>query len=454
MSRPRVFLLGAALLVLLLALSPLVPRGEGDGGLRPSGRDQSAGWAEGWMLSSSPGAGRITATMRTEIDRVVAAGRTAGRLSGKQPIGRLVSAFERCADLDGQTYCLGVGWTDQTQAQVQARITVAARARTLGREATGDLDALDALARTAALPPAARARAERAELVRAARSVAKVWVLRHEIQGVPLPAGFLEEHPEARAPAPTQAAEAQATQAAPAATSTPPPTTARGSTQPTSAFTAPQCPTCPITPSPSPSPSPTAVPVKTIADYPAKGIILDPTQVAEQTRTYWCGPTSMQMIAWGWKGVDKGQDYWAGKLGTTTSGTSITDMVRVTNGNTGWDLPSHAGKYVVLDVGDFTFQQWLLLNMKHIVDYTAPLIYHPILLKRFYPYLDDDASGHYQVGRGYLEQDGKPTEVSYFEPWNQQRFDPSEPYINRVQWRDAYRSYRANLAHPLHNIGV
>ena len=33
----------------------------------------------------------------------------------------------------------------------------------------------------------------------AARSVAKVWVLRHAIQGVPLPDDFLERHPEARA---------------------------------------------------------------------------------------------------------------------------------------------------------------------------------------------------------------------------------------------------------------
>jgi len=194
--------------------------------------------------------------------------------------------------------------------------------------------------------------------------------------------------------------------------------------------------------------------VKTIADYPTKGLILDPTRVAEQVRSYWCGPTSMQMIAWGWKGEDRGQDHWATKLGTTTSGTSIFDMVRVTNGNTGWDLPSHAGKYVVLDIGDFTYEQWLLLNMRHIVDYRAPLIYHPVLLKQFYPYLDDDASGHYQVGRGYLERADRPTEVSYFEPWNQQRFDPSEPFISRVQWRDAFKSYRGNLAHPAHNIGV
>ena len=33
----------------------------------------------------------------------------------------------------------------------------------------------------------------------AARSVAKVSMLRHAIQGVPLPADFLDRHPEARA---------------------------------------------------------------------------------------------------------------------------------------------------------------------------------------------------------------------------------------------------------------
>ena len=39
--------------------------------------------------------------------------------------------------------------------------------------------------------------------------------------------------------------------------------------------------------------------------------------------------------------------------------------------------------------------------MRHIVDYRSPLVLHPVLLKRYYPYLDDDASGHFQVGRGY-----------------------------------------------------
>ena len=63
MSRPRVFLLGAALLVLLLALTPLIPRGEDGDGLRPSGRQQS------WALADAPGAGRVTPAMRAEIER-------------------------------------------------------------------------------------------------------------------------------------------------------------------------------------------------------------------------------------------------------------------------------------------------------------------------------------------------------------------------------------------------
>ena len=48
---------------------------------------------------------------------------------------------------------------------------------------------------------------------------------------------------------------------------------------------------------------------------------------------------------------------------------------------------------------------------------------------------------------------GNP-QLGYFEPWDQSKFDPSEPAIGRVQWRNAYRSYRANLDHFQHNLGV
>lgn len=425
MSRPRTLAIAAAgSLAVLLALTPLIPRGtDDDGSILPSGGGKGG-------LQPRPaetaGASRITPDMRAEIDRVVDQGRAVGRVSGKAGLANLVDDAVRCADFEGQRYCLGVGWTDQTQAQVQARMRTAARisARGTGQVTeTGDLDADATVERFARMSPTARADAERAELEDAARSVAKVWLLRHEIQGVPLPADFLAEHPEA-AVSTTDAAKAGAkpSASAPAATATP----ATTSTTKT----------------------------KTHRDYPRRSTILDPAKVSEQHMSYWCGPTSMQMIAWNWAGKARSQAHWASMLGTTTSGTSITDMVRVTNQRTGWDRPSRAGRYIVLDIGDWSYAQWMLLMMRHIHDYRAPVILHPILLKRYYPYLDDDASGHYQVGRGYSKNGKKPALLGYFEPWNQQRFDPSEPYISRVQWRQAYKSYRANQAHYAHNLGV
>ncbi|MDN4173393.1 hypothetical protein QWY28_10595 [Nocardioides sp. SOB77] len=412
--RPRVNARTAAVgaLVLLLAAAPFVPRGddEPDGALVPSGDGSPL------AASATAGAGRLTPELAAEVDRVVAAGRAAGRVgpgAARRAPGAVAADLVRCADLEGQRYCLGAGWTTATEDEVRARVATAARtatARSRPVERTGDLDAAAALARAASLSPAERARREREELTMAARSVAKVWLLRHEVEGVPLPAGFLEAHPEARATVADAAAHTSARAS----------TTAR----------------------------------KRQRDYPGRRVVLDPDQVAEQTRTYWCGPGAMQMIAWGWKGKDRGQAHWADKLRTTTDGTSVWDMVRVVNDHTGWDRKAHAGPYVVLDIADYSFNKWMLLQMRHLADYRAPVVLHPVLHRKYFPYLDDDASGHFQVGRGYSKRGDRPSAISFFEPWNQQRFDPSEPFIDRVQWRNAYKSYRANKAHFQHNIGV
>ena len=209
---PKTIALGAFLL--LLAVTPFVPRGGGDGALRPSGE------GEGEALAATAGRGRLTPALRAEVDKVVGAGLAAGRLSGKVTPDRLVSTLVRCADFEGQRYCLGSGWTEDTQSEVQARMTTAARAvaaRPAPTESTGDLDVLATLQRTATLSPEERAARERAELVMAARSVAKVWLIRHDIEGVPLPDGFLDRHPEAVAtsgagaevPAPARASNRQ-----------------------------------------------------------------------------------------------------------------------------------------------------------------------------------------------------------------------------------------------------
>ena len=101
--------------------------------------------------------------MRAEIDAVLAAGRTAARTPAGTHLrpAALVRSQVRCADFEGQRYCLqrldrrhrGRGRTELTGRHRRERATDV-------REETGDLT-LRALAR-AALGPVARARAERA----------------------------------------------------------------------------------------------------------------------------------------------------------------------------------------------------------------------------------------------------------------------------------------------------
>jgi hypothetical protein len=383
---------GLALLITAAFLRPGVsPRPEADG---PDAPPQSTALPKAASASSSSGS--ITAEMQAEIDRVVAAGRpeseTAGKASGPRA---LLRGQVRCARFEELRYCLHTGWTTRTEGQVRRTLSQEIDTKQMLGESTGDEAVETTLMKRAALRPSERIAADRDELTRAALSVAKAWEIEHGIRGRSLPDGFAARHPEANT------------------------TVTKGS-----------------------------------ALYPEKDKILWFKNVADQTRSYWCGPTTMQMIAWGWHKRDDGQDTWARRLGTTTSGTAITSMTQVVNDYTGYDSEEYAGPYIVLDVGDYSYLKWIRLIMRHIHDYNAPVVMHPILSKEFFPYLDDDASGHYQVGRGYHKRGPAPADIGYFEPWNQQRFDPSEPYIKRVQWQPAYASYRANLAHPFHNIGV
>jgi hypothetical protein len=379
--------IAAAVLALTLATGPLLPDGDDDQGtITPSGEATSAPY-------NGSGRGEVTPEMQAEIDRVLAEGASLDRAQGRTSLAR---ASVRCATFEGQRYCLGFGWTNQSRETLAARMT---SPPTFGRESTGDLDADGLLARASSRNAVARTEAERAELTAAAQSVGKVWMLRHEIQGVPLPDGFAERHPE------VAATDVQA----------------RGGFG---------------------------------ESYPTKSKILTSKVAQAQNQTYWCGPATMQAIGWGSQGKRKNQAYWARRLHTTSAGTAITDMVRVVNNKTDYDDAAHAGPYVVLDISDFTFKEWYRLMMRHIHDYQAPVVLHPVLLKQYYPYLDDDASGHFQVGRGFDQDPGGNRKIGYFEPWDQSRFDPSEPAIGRVQWRNAYRSYRANLDHFQHNIGV
>ncbi|QBX55685.1 hypothetical protein EXE58_09615 [Nocardioides seonyuensis] len=362
--RPRLWAALAAALALVVVAVPFLPDSAGpEPALTPSG-DSTSG-----PSGTDPSGTGLTPEVLAEIDRVVAEGRAVGRAQGRAATAR---ALVRCATFEGQRYCLGHGWTDAPEAELAGRLTARP---TRAAERTGDLGPGALLARAIRTSPAARARAERAELTMAARSVDKVIELRKR-------------------------------------------------------------------------------PRRTAEDYPRKDKILTSRQVKAQNEYYWCGPATMQAIAWAWKERRHDQAYWARRLRTTTAGTGITDMVRVINNHTGFDNKKYAGPYVALDIADYSFDKWFLLMMRHIHDYDAPVVLHPVLEKRFYPYLDDDASGHFQVGRGYDKNPRGNPQIGYFEPWDQSRFDPTEPSIPRVQWRSAYKSYRANQAHFQHNVGV
>ncbi|MCF6376034.1 C39 family peptidase [Nocardioides KLBMP 9356] len=381
--------IAAAVLALTLGAVPLLPDGDEE-------RDAITPAAESAPRAGTAGRGRVTTEMRAEIERVVAAGAVARLAQGRTAAAR---AAVRCATFDGQRYCLGFGWTNQSRETLTARLE---SPPVFGRRAerTGDLDADGVLGRAMARSDAEREEAERAELTMAAQSVGKVWMLRHEVQGVALPEDFAEDHPEVTTGSGIDA---------------------RGGYG---------------------------------ASYPTKDKILTSKVAKAQHQTWWCGPATMQAIGWSSQGQRKTQAYWARRLGTTSAGTAISDMVRVANNKTDYDEETAAGPYVVLDISDFTFKQWYRVMMRHITDYRAPVILHPVLLKQYYPYLDDDASGHFQVGRGFDQDPDGNRKIGYFEPWDQSRFDPSEPAIERVQWRNAYKSYRANLDHFQHNIGV
>jgi hypothetical protein len=446
MHRPRPRTLAVGALVVLLAAAPFIPRGAGDhGAIAPSGDQPRFAPRE----ASGVGYSAVTPAEKAEINRVVAATQAVPRQHGRLS-PRVASALVQCADFQGQRYCLGDGWTDESPQSVRARVATEV-APVAGRRAakrkhlrqTGDLSPKDLLKRLAAMTPNQRAKVARQELTDAARAVAKVWMIRHEIQGVPLPAGFLAAHPEARVSVPAArtatAANATATKS-PSKTPTvlPKPT----STSPAVAVATSKAPAVAAPPAKA---APTA--------YPVKAHILKNSQTAEQIRTYWCGPTSMQMIAWGWKQKDRGAAHWAAKLHTTTAGTAISDMVRVTNHNTGWD--KLAGPYITLDVKNFSTAQFWALLQKHIAKYKAPIILHPQLLTRYFPYLDHSGSGHFQVGRGYkTTRITHVREIGYYEPWNQKRFHPSEPYISRVQWLPVDRELSAIKANAFHNIGL
>ena len=196
MPRPRTIAIGAFALLLLVATALLVPRGGGSttARSRPSGEQKPAAL----LPADAVGYGAVTPDLQREIDRVVHQGLTLGRVSARQTPraagGRAWSAAPTSPASATASASAGPPATPPRSGRAPRSPRQTWRRGRSPTAPTGDLDVLDTCGVPPALDPAARAdgRARRADP--AARSVAKVWLLRHEIQGVPLP-GRLPRRP-------------------------------------------------------------------------------------------------------------------------------------------------------------------------------------------------------------------------------------------------------------------
>lgn len=394
------FSVGAAVSVLLGSTLLFCPESVADSGAPSDPADTWPAPHTSTLATGSVPATSTTPAMRQEISRVVGAGEQAARVAPSAGARQLASTEIRCASFEEQRYCLHYGWTERTPRELRSDLIQRDEsARTTGGVESGDESLVDAMRQRARLAPDAQAAADRRELEAAAQATAKVIALRNDLEGTPYPKGFFARHPEvSRASLSTS---------------------------------------------------------RRASKYPSRKYIMNWHHVREQRQSYWCGPGTMQMIAWGWQKEVKPQRLWANRMGTTTSGTSIYSMTDAVNKYTGYDKEKYAGKYIVLDISGYSFHQWLRLNKRHYAKYEAPIVMHPVLDARYFDYLKGySGSGHFQVGRGYNNRGNSPSTIGLFEPYNPRRFNSSAPYVARLQYHRAYMSYQANQAHPQQNIGV
>lgn len=352
----------------------------------------------------SPTPGQIA----REIDRVVdevranSAARTMAR-STKDKLRDRVNDTFRCVEfLSGVRYCLNYGWTTTTEREVRADMLSSARQESALKApvaSTGDLSILAMLDQTSEMSTHERVTSVRSDLKEAAEGIDS----------------FLKTEELRTLLTPTSVKSRAASSAGIAAT-------------------------------------PRKQPVQ------ESGKILK-DRVVEQEHAYWCGPATIQMMAWNWgKHKKVSQPTWAKRLGTTKSGTSIHAMVKLINKDpqlSKW-VKKQGKKYEARNIEKHTFPQWYALNVNHYDKYGTPVILHPLLLKKYFPYLDKDSGGHFQLGRGwdFDSHTAKSEKLLYYEPFNPRRFNPERRFVARKQKRIATSSFKANKAHFQHNIGV
>ncbi|HWD82355.1 MAG TPA: C39 family peptidase [Kribbella sp.] len=336
----------------------------------------------------------------------------------------------RCFKLETENYCLGLGFVDQVPTGAQRHALMERPSLRAADDAeqdipTGDLTPAAFVAQRAALPKSQRVTAELDEMQAAWNGREKARELRE----------LAEANTPPRNPEPTASGEESTPTATPTVTPTATPTVT-----PTVAPTR----TAPTSGESTPVPTTPAAPVVT----PASAYIMKGYQTSQE-KGYWCGPATFQSIDWADDNQKDTQASWAKDLGSTTGGTAISAMVRQTNLKTSW--PKTAGTYIVQSVSTWNTQTFFAVHQKHLGVYKAPVIEHVQLLKRYFPYLAYNHSGHYQVGRGYNQ---KNATIAIFEVFNERRFNSRGNVTDGPRNIPASALFNATLANSFQNVGL
>ncbi|GAA1522684.1 C39 family peptidase [Kribbella lupini] len=346
----------------------------------------------------------------------------------------------RCFKLETENYCLGLGFVDKipTGAEISSTVAEPDVARDdlrAGVSAEQDIA-------TGALSPAAFV-AERAEMTKGERTNAELEEMQAAWDGRDKARALRELDADGNPPPSSTPAPGSGTTTVPGSDAGRTGVPAAG--EPSGGQTVVPKPGDPSTkPTPPPLKPPTVTKPKPVANYIMKGF------QTSQDKGYWCGPATFQSIDWADDKQKDTQASWAKDLGATTSGTAITSMVKQTNLKTNWDLA--AGTYIVQNVSHWTPAKFLQVHQNHLGDGApAPVIEHVQLLKRYFPYLAFNHSGHYQVGRGY---DTKAKTIGIFEVFNERRFNSRGNVTDGPRNIPATAMFNATLANSFKNIGL
>lgn len=382
-----------------------------------------------------------------------------------KPVEQLAEDLIDCFDIEGENFCLFIGFTDMTPGDARWREVFSteverAQANDPGGSLAGYVRWL------ASLDDAEREQLAEQSLKDGYATVGKVRLYDYVGLDIPIPSGFFDKHPELGIAEGSPQAEALRTAAV-----TGDPVDMSVFYQPSTeelaegyeeevaalvtstvitraeavAFLHSQGVNSPLVLAPEGTDTAEVDGgvIESVPESPTYRYIIY-SAYREQERNDFCAPATFQSI----DGADdqgyNSQWYWDDYVGWYNSNGTFTGSVYMIrdsiNSYTGWD--NVAGTYAVTSSAGEGASWYFDVHQINVGIDGAPLVDHVKLYAEWFPYIDENHSGHFQTGRGYSRNSNT---ISYFEPYDALRWgDPSGVSSGKIQYLNYSNLYGAN----------